>query len=308
MRLILSRKGFDSSAGGCPNPIFPDGRMLALPIPDADSKIAYRDVEYDGTNIGSLVNQLTKGRHKPNHKAHLDPDIITSAYPRSDGWKPVLGQTGSAQGHLRKQNVGVGDVFLYFGLFRDVERYRRQWRFVPGSQAKHVLWGWMQIGQVINVDELAKNEIPWLTYHPHLHGKPDSNNTIYIASDRLEIDGTRLTSLDLNTPDLAVSELKVPELKLSELKLPELKGAGVFDGYADQLCLTAPESKKPSFWQLPQWFYPKGQPPLTYHSKMERWSLAEAHCNLQCAARGQEFVLDMDLYPESKYWLASLLS
>ena len=25
MRLILSRKGFDSSSGGCPSPIFPDG-------------------------------------------------------------------------------------------------------------------------------------------------------------------------------------------------------------------------------------------------------------------------------------------
>src|ERR1035441_4619606 len=31
MKLILSRKGFDSSAGGKPSPIFPDGTMISLP-------------------------------------------------------------------------------------------------------------------------------------------------------------------------------------------------------------------------------------------------------------------------------------
>ena len=33
MKLIFSRKGFDSSAGGIPSPILPDGRMISLPIP-----------------------------------------------------------------------------------------------------------------------------------------------------------------------------------------------------------------------------------------------------------------------------------
>lgn len=28
MRIILSRKGFDSAAGGCPSPILPDGRLF----------------------------------------------------------------------------------------------------------------------------------------------------------------------------------------------------------------------------------------------------------------------------------------
>jgi len=34
MRVILSRKGFDSSFGGCPSPILPDGTLLSLPIPE----------------------------------------------------------------------------------------------------------------------------------------------------------------------------------------------------------------------------------------------------------------------------------
>ncbi len=36
VKLILSRKGFDSSSGGVPSPIFSDGRMLSLPIPEQD--------------------------------------------------------------------------------------------------------------------------------------------------------------------------------------------------------------------------------------------------------------------------------
>lgn len=34
MKLILSRKGFDTHNGGGPSPILPDGRMLSLPIPE----------------------------------------------------------------------------------------------------------------------------------------------------------------------------------------------------------------------------------------------------------------------------------
>ena len=33
MKLILSRKGFDSQSGGCPSPIFPNGTLYSLPIP-----------------------------------------------------------------------------------------------------------------------------------------------------------------------------------------------------------------------------------------------------------------------------------
>jgi hypothetical protein len=41
MKLILSRKGFDSSTGGIPSPIFPDGRMVSLPIPDKSSTLTF---------------------------------------------------------------------------------------------------------------------------------------------------------------------------------------------------------------------------------------------------------------------------
>ena len=34
VRVVLSRKGFDSSSGGYPSPILPDGTLLSLPIPE----------------------------------------------------------------------------------------------------------------------------------------------------------------------------------------------------------------------------------------------------------------------------------
>ena len=43
MIVIISRKGFDSSSGGVPSPIFFNGKMLSLPIPDKHSKIQHKD-------------------------------------------------------------------------------------------------------------------------------------------------------------------------------------------------------------------------------------------------------------------------
>jgi hypothetical protein len=44
MKIILSRKGFDSSSGGVPSPIFSDGDMLSLPIPDRASTVKYDEI------------------------------------------------------------------------------------------------------------------------------------------------------------------------------------------------------------------------------------------------------------------------
>lgn len=113
MKLILSRKGFDSSAGGCPNPVFPDGRFLALPIPDDQSPIRYGQIQHQGHSIGRLVSQLTGKPAFSRKGAHLDPDVIEDAFPRQPGWRPMLGQHSSAQAHLVNCGVGQGDLFLF---------------------------------------------------------------------------------------------------------------------------------------------------------------------------------------------------
>ena len=75
MQIVLSRKGFDSGSGGKPSPLFPDKRMLSIPIPDSRSKIRYSDVTWQELHLGSLVEDLTNGDVLPSHRAHLDPDL-----------------------------------------------------------------------------------------------------------------------------------------------------------------------------------------------------------------------------------------
>lgn len=75
MKIIFSRKGFDSGSGGFPSPIFPDGRLLSLPIPDKKSPITYKDIRWGSYNVGEVVESLTDGKITSDYRAHLDPDV-----------------------------------------------------------------------------------------------------------------------------------------------------------------------------------------------------------------------------------------
>ena len=283
MKLILSRKGFDSQSGGCPSPIFPDGALYSLPIPGRHSKIKYRDIRHGDTNIGKVVKDLTR-RNKPKNRigakcrAHLDPDINRSAYsPRKKDWRPLFGQSGIAQGHLDNQDVQAGDLFLFFGLFQKVEKTSGRWGFVKGAPRQHILWGWLQIGEIHKVDELAKVELPWSRYHPHRHPSRDSDptNTLYIASKAL------------NIGDGVIAP-----------------GAGCFLKSHEHLVLTNRNGLGVTDWRLPQCFYPdNGKCPLTYHHNPDRWKHGKKYTYLQSVGRGQEFVLDLDQYPGVTDWL-----
>ena len=281
MRLVLSRKGFDSSAGGCPNPVFPDGSSVSLPIPDSQSPIGYGDVRHHGGAMGSLVEDLTGGRVSRHHGAHLDPDLIPAAYPRSDGWRPVLGQHGAAQAHLLKQGVGEGDLFLFFAVFRQVDRYQGRWRFVPGTRPFHALWGWLQVSEIFPLQVGHRPPPAWTHYHPHHYGDRGAHNTLYLAGDELTLPGAGLTST---------------------------AGAGVFPCLLPGHRLTGPDSQRLTDWQLPAAFYPcHDRPPLSYHHNPGRWRQGDnGTCTLRSVARGQEFVLDMEHYPELVPWLAGL--
>ncbi len=64
MKIIFSRKGFDSSAGGCASPIFPDGTLWSIPIPDKHNKKRYKDLEfsYKSESIVKILNELSNQR------------------------------------------------------------------------------------------------------------------------------------------------------------------------------------------------------------------------------------------------------
>ena len=190
-RLIISRKGFDSGSGGCPSPIFPDGTMFSLPIPSYDEE-TFEDLQHGNVDIASVVNGITGGRMSGQRLIHLDPDLNFDAYryrkERADWqqWRGILGQAGIAQSHLNNQGVGSGDVFLFFGLYRQVEKTAQGWHFVRGTPELHVLWGWLQIDQKYPVANIGPNELPWARHHPHIaRDYRDDKNTVYAASTKL---------------------------------------------------------------------------------------------------------------------------
>ena len=143
--------------------------------------------------FGKLVSDLTQRRHPekrlgPGDEAHLDPDLDAGAYPREPGWRALLGQAEIAQRHLEKEGVAAGDFFLFFGLYRQVEASRTGWRFVRGARRLHLLWGWLQIGEVCKVDRIESDErFRWARYHDHLRGGYDETNTVHVASENLDL-------------------------------------------------------------------------------------------------------------------------
>jgi Nucleotide modification associated domain 3 len=279
MKVILSRKGFDSSAGRKPSPIFPDGTMISLPIPDRSSTIAYKDIAGSGiASIGELVHDLAG--IPQTYRAHLDPDVSAHSIPRHQGWRPLFGQVGAAEKHLENQGVGIGDVFLFFGLFRRVEKSGNYWTYVRGSNPVHVIFGWLQVAERVAVSNWPDG-VAWALRHPHFRRESDPTNVLYIGAERLAS----------------------PALK--PLSLP---GAGLFPNFIPELQLTEPGSS-PSLWLLPAWFHPEGRASaLTYHGNLSRWRTSTAGITLNSAARGQEFVLDCDDYPEATEWLRERLA
>jgi hypothetical protein len=279
MKLIFSRKGFDNSSGGVPSPIFPDGSIYSLPIPDKNSPIKYKDIFCEKYDVGQLVSDLTKGNVKPDYGAHLDPDLCNQSLVREKNWKPIFGQVGAAQGHLMKQDVKPGDLFLFFGLFREVSQLKKRWVFKPRTLTRHIIFGWMQIAEIHPVNSLSEGGFGWAKYHPHFHGNYSKNNTIYIANEYLDLPG--------------IEHRRSP-------------GSFVFKQFSPQLQLTKEGSYKVSTWELPGWFFPdENAKPLSFHGDLDRWQKKNGKTILQTVGRGQEFVLDCGIYNESLQWIST---
>jgi hypothetical protein len=254
--------------------------MLSLPIPDKQSRIAYSEVRgTDSATMGELVEELAS--IPPMHRAHLDPDLSPQSLVRLDGWRPIFGQVGSSEGHLQNQKVGRGDVFLFFGLFREVEECSTGWRYVRHARPIHALFGWLQVAERVPVSAWPATD-RWALYHPHFARTPHPSNVIYVAGERLSL------------PHRVANGIA---------------GAGVFQCYSPRFRLTAPESDRPGRWLLPTWFSPERRAStLSFHSDSARWKKADGGVMLSSVSRGQEFVLNCDHYPEAIRWLNNLLT
>ncbi|HKE10985.1 MAG TPA: hypothetical protein VKE73_05390 [Myxococcota bacterium] len=283
--MILSRKGFDASAGGSASPILPDGSLCSLPIPDPRSPLRYRDLACVSGSLGRTVNDLTRGRIGAHAFAHLDPDLDPRARPRAPNWRPVLGQAGAAQGHLSRQGVGRGDLFLFFGWFRRCLREKGALRYDRRAPDLHVLFGWLQVGEVVPVAKLGPADLPWARQHPHFWGERGAGNTLYLAADR------------------------IASIHAGPRALP---GAGLFPRFDPRLCLTVQPGTAPrGLWRLPEWIHSPGRTPLlSHHTDPGRWKRTDGGWLLRSVGRGQEFVIDLERVPRpgaADAWLRGLL-
>lgn len=262
MKIILSRKGFDSGYGGYPSPILPDGSLVSFPIPDRSSTLKYSDLSINSSlSYSKLINELIGSELKleGDGKAllekvgcHLDPDIRASSYARKDGWKGLFGQAGSAQSHLSNQQVSEGDIFLFFGWFRQTIHKHGRYSYDRNDKTgRHIIYGYMEIGQKLLIRDLSPSN--WMKYHPHVArgSNASKNDYIYIAKENLSLN-------------------------------PTLKGYGTFK-YNDEVKLTK-EGYSRSRWKLPDFFK---ETSISYHSDK---SWREKY--FQSAAKGQEFVID----------------
>lgn len=283
MKLVLSRKGFDSGYGGIPSPILPDGRLVSLPIPSRHDQFTFADINTSNVDIGGLLKDLSRGTHGLETNIHLDPDLDRASSARLSGWRPALGQSGNAQSHLRDMKVGVGDVFIFFGWFRETEYKAGVWRYVRGAPHLHVMFGWIEVADMLSIVQERKhsmNKFPWIADHPHV-SKPDHytdpRNMLYVAAIESRFN-----------PNAAF-------------------GGGRFTKYDNQLRLTQAGSSR-SIWSLPAWFMPKeGHAPVSYHPRPDQWHQNGNRVTLRSAAKGQEFVLDSAAYPEAETWVADLI-
>ncbi len=187
MKIILSRKGFDSSNGGCPSPIMPDGTLLSMPIPTNDD-VSFSDIAWNGITYAEILRQISPNKSYIN--CHLDPDIRDNRIVSNKEWKPAFGQTGSAQGILTNSGVEPGDIFLFFGWFRRVELTDKGYKFVTRNANDfyqgndlQIIYGYMQIGSIITDQE----EIRKYYWHPHSSNEHtcNPNNTLYLPADKL---------------------------------------------------------------------------------------------------------------------------
>jgi hypothetical protein len=296
-KIVLSRKGFDSKSGGYASPIFPNGRVFSLTIwYEPGARKRYCDINsgvgLENADTGTVIEQLTAGKMHRDALAHLDPDLDACAIPRLPGWRPAFGQSGTQQQHLINQMVGVGDLFLFHGWFREVVRNDKgRWQFRRGAPDLNVIFGWMQVGEVIDIKRLSGDRLveryPWLTDHPHVRMGEEMeakspSDAIYLAADKL---------------------------RLPQVSSNNLPGAGVFRRFDPRLVLTAPDAPGRSVWRLPNWF--KGGPDrpwMTQYPNPGWWTdLGDSVLLRPVGRQGQEAVLDCTNRPEAGPWLASLI-
>lgn len=279
MKVILSRKGLDSGVCDINNLLLTDKEnkkhLIMLPIPENDSTHTYRTLKFsDNENLTSIIKEYFSKSKKINLESncHADPNIINCF--SSPIFLGSLGQVDQAQSHLQNQNVAIGDLFIFFGAFSDGFIDDKNELQVNKNNARHIMFGYLQIGDIIHTYNLTnqerknyENKYPWLVNQPHWTEKfylNNKSNCIYVASEKFK-----------NT---------------------DLLGYGVFD-FNDELVLTKENQSCLTHWNLPKELKNLN---ISYHTQN---SYKDGYFKSAC--RGQEFVIENSAPAEN--WAENLI-
>ncbi len=260
--LVISRKGFDATAGGRASPIFANGDIFSVPIPQKkQSPSRYRELQFKNMSGREILNLISAKSISDDDFYHNDPLL--------SGQKGIFGQAGGSQGELENFGVGRGDLFLFFGWFK---QYHQR-----GPDVHH-LFGWLQIEKIIKgnseiLNFLSENELS------HPHGTTDitqfKNNTIYIASKNLTFSDS----------------------------VRDITGHGVFKKTAENLILTE-TGKTRSRWRFPKKYFTNTK--NLFRNRL-KWK-DEEKCLVNCSGIGQEFILNAQDNPSIVSWASYLLN
>lgn len=179
MKIIFSRKGFDSSAGGSPSPTV-DGHPVSLPIPARAGPSA---TSYGDLGLGDHVRCASRGRLGAESPCHHVPIFLP-------GGRALLGQCGAAQTHQARGGVGEGDLFLFFGLFKEA-----------GKKPHQRIFGYLKADQAIDLATAPGSQLAELAARkfPHALALHSFNDTVYRGVGRAAQaahSGLRLTVLE----------------------------------------------------------------------------------------------------------------
>lgn len=190
MKVILSRKGFDSKNGGIVSPILEDGTMISFPIPSPDAN-TYSELECDGLPYPKLLHDLNYREDRHGTHCHIDPDLsLTRRKDPPANWFPAFGQINASASYLRNIGIAPGDIFLFFGNFHHVTKspdgtycYTRHTGDFYQDNDLQAVWGYLQVGEILSTPE-QQETAPW---HPHSIPERTSNrtNVIFKASTHL---------------------------------------------------------------------------------------------------------------------------
>jgi hypothetical protein len=288
MKVILSRKGFDSQYGRYPSPILPGGQLVTLPIPEEapEPQTYYKDLYVrPNERLIDLMNTLGYPESS-NTRAHLDPDLRRESLScRLPPWRPIFGTRDGRHAHLVGQKVGKGDIFLFFGWFKRTQIKDGHIAFDPSDKSgRHIIFGYLEIDDIWVLDPAAdgftEDIPPWARYHSHwtrrTNPKYQKKNAIYVSSQELSLDKS-------------------------------LPGGGVFTlrrDNEDYLVLTKPGDTLKSHWQLPE-FLKSSMVDISYHKQSKE--LWDELGYFQSVARGQEFVIRTDNDEDLANWVRNII-